>query len=135
MTINVTVDTGNLDSLSNTMETRLSTIVRRYAFAVEAGAKLAIMGGPKSGRVYARPGGRSHQASAPGEAPANDRGFLAGSLRAAPAGRLSWRVSTDKRYGAALELGTERIAPRPFLAPALLRVKDGFVAAVAEVFK
>ncbi len=135
MDVEVRVNTGPLDRLDATMTTRLSAIVRAHAFMVEAHAKTAILTGGKSGRVYLRPNGRSHRASAPGEAPANDTGVLANSIRAASAGRLTWRVGASARYGAALELGTARMAPRPFLAPALAAVKDGFVRAVAEVFR
>lgn len=135
MTIRVDLDTAKLDSLEAGVVARLSAVVRRYAFAVEAAAKIAITTGTKSGRVYERPGGRSHRASAPGEAPANDTGILANSIRAREEGRLTWRVSAGARYAAKLELGGERLAPRPFLAPSLAGVKDKFVAAIREVFE
>lgn len=142
MRINVTVDTAKLDSLDAGLESRLSAVVRAHAFMVEGAAKVSILTGTKSGRTYTRTstgkGGRvstrTHRASAPGEAPANDLGILANSIRARSAGRLTWRVAAGARYAAALELGTRRIAPRPFLAPALESVRASFLAAVRAVF-
>jgi hypothetical protein len=89
--------------------------------ALGEGTRL-ILSPPKTGRVYHR-AGRTHQASAPGEAPANDFGQLAASGRAIYPGQedlfiirgiANW--STD--YAAYLELGTSRIDPRPFGRPA-----------------
>lgn len=134
MTIDVQADVGPLDRLEKSLTARLSAIVRTYAFSVEAAAKVAILTGTKSGRVYQRKGGKTHQASAAGEAPANDTSALANSIRAQSEQGLTWRVSASARYAAPLELGTKRMAPRPFLAPALESVKDKFVAAVKAVF-
>ncbi len=92
---------------------------------VAAEAKKSIMDGNKSGRVYKR---RSvtHKASAPGEAPASDTGRLVNSINAyalkdgeaiAVAGRGT------VKYAAMLEFGTSKIAPRPFMFPALEKSK------------
>jgi hypothetical protein len=134
MTLHVDVDAAKLDSLADGLMPRLSAVVRAHALQVEAAAKVAIMTGAKTGRVYLRPNGRSHRSSAQGEAPANDTGNLAGSIRARGESPLTWRVSADARYAAPLELGTERIAPRPFLTPALESVKASFLAAIKAVF-
>ncbi len=80
---------------------------------------------PGSGVVYTRPPGsnrsRSHQASAPGEAPATDTGILAGSMNVdrARGAKLSAEVGpADKaEYGKWLEFGTRNMQPRPFLKP------------------
>lgn len=88
--------------------------VTAWIGAVEQKAVDLITSPPKTGRIYKRRG-VEHQASAPGEAPASDTGRLVNSrtidlfpedLRA----RLTFR--TD--YAAALEFGTEKMAPRPF---------------------
>lgn len=65
---------------------------------------------PKSGRMYG-----DHRASAPGEAPASDTGRLVGSgdVFLDPAD-LSARVNWSTNYAKALELGTEKMEPRPF---------------------
>lgn len=81
-----------------------------------------IMNPPKTGHVYKR-GGRSHQASAPGEAPANDLGNLVNSIREEyNAERLQGFVIVAAPYAAALEFGALRMAmggywelePRPY---------------------
>jgi len=63
--------------------------------------------------------GRLHRASAPGEPPAVDTGFLRRSvvLNPQPDGRV--RVGPAARYAAPLEFGTARILPRPFMQRSL----------------
>ena len=86
-----------------------------------------IMRGQKSGRVYG-----NHQASAPGEAPASDTGALVRSLRVDHSpGTLKASVVVASNYGAGLEFGTRRIAPRPYMRPAAEDVKK----AVPELAK
>ena len=74
----------------------------------------------KSGRTYEikGPPKRTHRASAPGEAPANDTGALARSIQANIEGKTA-EVFTNIEYAAWLEFGTLNIEPRPFLFPAL----------------
>ena len=135
MTLHVSADVGPLDKLDASLVSRLSNIVRTFAFVVEGRAKTSIQTGTKSGRVYPRPGGKSHRASAPGEAPATDTGLLVNSIRSASEQGLTWRVSASARYAALLELGSRRVAPRPFLAPALESVKASFLKAIEGVFR
>lgn len=115
--------------------------------AVIAGTEMVIAEGsrllaspPKTGRIYERDNPRRiHQASAPGEAPATDLGFLIASSEARyPAdpnpnlirGVANWAAD----YAADLELGTMKIAPRPYARPALDTVSPEFLAAMrAEV--
>jgi len=56
--------------------------------------------------------------SAPGEPPGVISGTLKRSITNEVEG-LTGRVGTNVEYGKYLELGTEHIAPRPFLRPAL----------------
>lgn len=73
-----------------------------------------IQDDPKSGRVYRRRG-VSHQASAPGEAPASDTGRLVQSGRTELSQeQLLASVIFSTEYAAALEFGTPRILPRPY---------------------
>jgi len=69
---------------------------------------------PATGRMYGK-----HQASAPGEAPAPDTGRLVGSVFAAPVQRVSGglraSVVVNTEYAAALEMGTEKMAARPYI--------------------
>ena len=89
---------------------------------VAAEAQRLIMDGPKSGRVYQKyVPRRIHQASAPGEAPANDLGGLVGGIVQDKSdlanGRI--RIASTAKYAKPLEFGTRHMAPRPYLRRAL----------------
>lgn len=91
------------------------------AFLIQKTARKKIMDGPKSGKLYKR-GKKNHQASAPGEAPANDLGNLARSLNvvaASPSDRATAQVTAMAPYASWLEIGTKdgKIEPRPFMEP------------------
>jgi HK97 gp10 family phage protein len=82
------------------------------------------------GRVYVRSGGRTHQASAPGDPPARDSGRLQESVKVKRQNSNSYTVGPDPEafkngfYPANLEFGTLHIAPRPFMRPALEQFKQ-----------
>lgn len=87
---------------------------------------------PRSGRVYTRRG-VSHKASAPGEPPAPDTGRLRQSLRTEYNRELLMGTAiASTAYAQALEFGTSRIAPRPFMRPALANRKDEIEAGIAD---
>lgn len=92
----------------------------RFALSLAEQTKLlaqAEMLAPKSGVVYG-----SHQASAPGEAPAVETSALIRSGYAVMTGELKAEAGFSDEKAEDLELGTTRIAPRSFLLPALLQV-------------
>jgi HK97 gp10 family phage protein len=99
-----------------------------YAAAkkVEGDAKKSILQGSKTGRVYKRKS-VIHKASAPGEAPANDTGRLAGSISTYLNSTALESIVTAGRglakYATMLEFGTRKIKPRPFMFPALEKNK------------
>lgn len=75
--------------------------------------------GPATGRVYEKYNPRrTHQASAPGQAPMTDTGRLAGSVVFEVEGPLTASVSSAMALAQWLEYGTTRIAPRPAWVPA-----------------
>ena len=89
-------------------------------------AKLG-MKGPRSGAVPPqgkRIPGWIRQRSAPGEPPAVQSQRLVGSIVAEKLGLAKYRAGTNVDYGFWLELGTRRIRPRPWLRPALMRVRQ-----------
>ncbi len=97
----------------------LADFERQVEGVLETGARItqqeairAITTGAKTGRVYQRPSG-THQASAKGEAPANDTGALVASITVERPGPLRRRVNVGEEYGAILELRKGR----PFLLP------------------
>lgn len=87
-------------------------------------AVMSIMKGPKSGTIYKLyDPKRIHQASAPGQAPAQDQGGLSGSIKAsAGPTKLTATLVADAPYAVHLEYGTRNMAARPFMAPAVAKV-------------
>lgn len=134
-------------------ERALRTEVRKAGLAIVTGVRQKIQKGPKSGHVYTeifrtmngvpRPVGPrtgnnlspSHQASAPGEAPATDTGSLVKSIDFKQSKPLEATVGSSLIYGAYLEFGTRRIAPRPAWAPTVAEVQPKFQAAVAAAVR
>lgn len=102
----------------------IGRFIRSIAFGVEAEMKI-LMTGSKSGIVYMR-GGRSHQASAPGEPPAVDTGFLINSIQTDVKSDAEATITIAAEYAEALEFGTSKIEPRPFVRPAIDNVLKRF---------
>lgn len=98
----------------------------------------SILQGPKTGRIYRLNNPtRVHQASAPGEAPANDLGGLHDSIyvkyRRLNQYAYSADIGASAPYADQLEWGypPNNVLPRPFLRPAVDRVEaemDGIIA-------
>ena len=97
--------------------------VKNVTEAVADEAVKSIQTGVKSGRFYNFKG-KKHQASAPGQSPANMSGDLVKSRRTEyPSDGNVGRVIFDVPYARALEYGKldGKILPRPFIRPALLK--------------
>lgn len=77
-----------------------------------------VLDTPKSGRVYLKSNGRQHQASAPGESFANDTGNALKNTNRKVV-KYTGEVAGDYEYALALELGTQKIEPRPTFGAAL----------------
>lgn len=93
---------------------------------VQAEAQRLVMDPPKTGRFYEKyDPRRTHQASAPGEAPATDTGNLAAGiiLDATDAAQGRVRVASTAPYSKVLEFGGRKVAARPFLRRALISKK------------
>lgn len=97
-----------------------------------------IRTGPKTGKVYRRYNPfRIHQASAPGQSPAEDLGRLSRSFVAVPTkiNQYAYRntVGSNLVYAAALEYGVpdRGLLPRPYFSVALRRLK----AEVSDVLR
>lgn len=118
--------TGDLNKLlqkyKDEAQEEISQAVRATAAAVTGKSKKRILRGSKTGIVYQRYNPRrTHQASAPGEAPANDTGRLAGSIDFQQLRPLTWEVGTPVPYGRYLEYGVARnnLEERPWLRPTI----------------
>lgn len=108
-----------VDRIVGQYEKAIEEALVETGMLIEGHAKRSIQEGPKTGRVYRR-GNRTHQASAPGEAPATDTGTLVSSITySVDKQGLSVRVGTNLDIGLFLEMGTVRIEARPWLQPAL----------------
>lgn len=100
--------------------------VETTAYEVRSKAVRRVQQSSASGAVYEKYNPRrTHQASAPGEAPATDTGALANSITVR--GRSGdYYVISDIRYAPMLEFGTSRMDARPFLFPSLEEARPQF---------
>lgn len=106
------------------------------AYIVEARVKAKVLEPPKTGRLYKRAKTVVHQASAPGEAPASDTGNLVGNItQDVDESALEARISAQTPYAAALEFGTKKMEPRPFMRPALVESEKDVVDAVRDAIR
>ena len=121
-------------------ERALIRAAKLASFMVQASARSAILRDPHTGRIYGR-----HQASAPGQSPANDTGNLARNIvvlldEQDATGYVISRApySAALEYGSARKVGKENkvvlTEPRPFMGPALEKnlplIKDLFAKAM-----
>lgn len=86
----------------------------------------SIASGAKSGNTYTR-NGMSHQSSAPGQPPANDTGNLVESIKVEKKKDFSI-VKIDADYAGYLEYGTSKMRPRPFILPAITKIKKALMS-------
>lgn len=105
-------------------EKHLKHLVQRSASLVEGTAKESILSGG-TGITYQKYNPRrQHTASAQGEPPASDTGFLVGSISTSVKKQgtaVVGQIIASAEYAPYLEFGTADIRPRPFMQPALER--------------
>lgn len=117
------LDKKEKDAKKNTVR-----IITRATSAVRNTAVESILRGNKSGvtRTLYNPR-RTHTASAQGEAPANDTGFLASQIttnvKTRGNGVVVGQIISSAPYSKALEFGTTNMMPRPYMQPALEKNK------------
>lgn len=97
-----------------------------------------IRNGPRTGRVYTFRG-RKHQASAPGEVPANRTGKLANSVDYEASSHHTLVFGERAEYARYLERGTKKMAERPHLGVAVTEMQtvtmNTLVKFIAEAYK
>ena len=111
----------NLHKRMDFVQNNVLKVLNSSALLVEGSAKESIQRGIKSGKTYRR-GGVVHQASAEGEAPATDTGFLVSNIthQFAKKGKtMASKVLSKANYSEFLEFRTRNMGARPFLQPAL----------------
>ena len=92
--------------------------------AIKAEASFLITQGAVSGA--------NHVPSLPGQPPNEDTGFLRININVTQQAPLRVRISSDAPYSGFLEFGTSRMEPRPFMQPALAKVKPEIIATVRK---
>jgi len=122
---------AELNKYVKSVKSDISDIIKATALSVEADAIKSIQRGTKTGKTYKR-GDTSHQASAPGEAPATDTGSFVNSIRAVIDESVAF-VGTNDERGMWFEWGTTKIKPRPWLQPAWNKNKRTFVRLIRGV--
>lgn len=101
--------------------------IMKAAFLVERDAKLSMS---KGGRSTGSRGGKVGTPSAPGDPPHVQTGNLRSSIQTAPTNRLTAVVGPTLMawYGKIHEFGTRNRVKRPFMRPALARMRKHFPA-------
>src|SRR3990172_7607447 len=104
------------------------------ALAVERTAKDSVQRGSPTGRIYQKyQPRREHRASAPGQPPATDTGFLAAHITTVlDMDGLGANVESQAAYSKFLEYGTSKMAARPFLFPAFESLKPRILKQIAK---
>jgi HK97 gp10 family phage protein len=126
-----------MGQISDKAKDGIAKAVTATALLIRADVQKRIQRGPKTGAVYdqifrtingrvvpvgPRTGNNmsaTHQASAPGEAPATDTGTLVGSIVFAQEGPLTATIGSRLAYAYYLEFGTRNMAPRPAWKPSV----------------
>jgi len=121
---NVKTLTEKINAIGKTTGVEVMKALKQGGLAIENRAAEGIINPPKTGRIYPSKyrKGAMHQASAPGEFPAADSGRLHQSLTTVPVengpDRFVVQTGANTPYAMVLELGSARMAPRPFMGPA-----------------
>jgi len=122
---------GNLARLDQNVQKDIDDAVNATGLELRADIIRRYNRGPASGRVYEKylPR-RTHQASAPGQAPMTDTGRLANATTFSKLGSARVRVENRVKYARALEYGNTdgkgNIAPRPAWRPAIKKMRPIF---------
>ena len=126
----------NKEAFFKRMEKRLGPVATqnakkacfRAANLVKNEAQTSIAQGAKTGATSTRyDPKRQHRASAAGEPPASDKGFLVSNITSevdVSRDEIIGIVRSSAPYSAFLEFGTVRMAARPFMQPALEKNAD-----------
>ena len=134
-----------LGNMAKSVRPAVLRSLRRGGLKIENSAVEGIIDPPKTGRIYKsrHRKGAVHQASAPGEFPAADSGRLHQSITTAVVQNDDTRVAVETGantpYALAMEYGTSRIEPRPFMGPSFNEhreaIKDEVTLAVAQAIR
>ena len=123
MKVSVKIDREgkNLTGISDDIRKKLKQVIAYGINATRNTAVDNILRGAKSGETYVKYNPRrTHQASASGQFPASDTGFLANNIITNMQGNgLEGEVISQAEYSQYLEYGTSKMGARPFMQPSL----------------
>ena len=123
-----------LRRLSGDLREEAGKAVLATAVEMRADIVKSIQRGPASGVTYEKyKPRRTHTASAPGQPPMSDTGYLANRITFDRLGDLTAVVGTKVDYAVHLEYGTERMAARPFFRPAVERMRPKYIGKLEEL--
>ena len=124
----VKVDLSGFDDAEERF--RMLAVFLQRAVKASYTGMIASMTGQKSGRVYKIGKNRTHQASAPGQAPAVLSGALRSSITVGRVNDYEYIVSIAAPYGKILEF----VKNRPFAIPASDKAWAAFTSVVRRYF-
>jgi hypothetical protein len=135
MKTTVSLNTTGIDRYKANLG-KVTMIVGKAAADVEATAKSSITNKSRRYKKYAK----GHWSSAPGRPPNSDTGYLANSIMHRMLSPVSAEVTAMAKYAVPLEFGwTSRggntVPARPFMYPALEKVRPRFIKALTVVLK
>lgn len=127
--MSVTGDRRHLDRLRRMRNPRAVTRIGQAVFVaaveVQAEARRLISEGSVSGK--------EHVPSEPGEPPNFDTGHLSGNIEAVRTGPLTAIVESRASYAVPLEVGTDKMAARPYMGPASANKRRRVVTLIQKV--
>jgi hypothetical protein len=139
MSVTVSLKTTSLDRYKANLS-KITLVVGKAAADVTGTAAKSIAMSSGKYREYYGVKEHPHWSSPPSSPPNSDTGTLAGSIKPKKLTATSYLVVVEAKYGVPLELGWtskggNTVPPRPFLEPALMKVKPAFIKAVGLVLK
>ncbi len=132
--VKVEVVFNNIESSGQDLTKDLDRVVKETAENIEKRSREYMESSPATGRIYKKPGGGEHQASAPYEPPAIYEGDLIASSYTKKLGESDYEVGFKDPKAPWLEFGTPRMLPRPFFRPAISLERQEFYRKIEEAF-
>ena len=127
--------TKALEKVKEDLENNMQEVLLGGGQLIRGEAIRSIQSGAKSGKTYKRYNPtRTHKASAPGEAPASDTGFLVSNIRVKEQKDVV-QVRSEASYSKFLEYGTSKMLPRPFMFPASEKSKPKIAEVLFQKIK
>lgn len=104
---------------------RVGTALFKAGLLIQTEAQRSITAGAVSGK--------GHVPSRPGQPPKNDTSNLRNNIETVQESPLRVNVSSNAKYAIPLELGSSKLAARPYMAPAVAQKRDEATQYVRQV--